>query len=189
MRYSNTRRLLACASVSVLFAAPVAAPVAAFAAGAHTGGHDAMMSGQPGKASAVTRTVEVTLHDNYYDPETISAKAGETVRFRVRNAGRFVHEFNIGTAAMHAAHQDEMAMMVEHGVLAPDHIDHAAAKAMQASMGHGMHEDANSVLLDPGASGEVVWTFPADAEVAIEFACNVPGHYDSGMVGDIELQR
>jgi uncharacterized cupredoxin-like copper-binding protein len=61
----------------------------------------------------------------------------------------------------------------------------AAAKAMQETMGHGMHSDPNSVLLEPGQSGEVVWTFPRDGE--IEFACNVPGHYEAGMQGRFEL--
>ena len=181
MLKSNLLRLAA--------AAVVATPVAAFAAGSHDGGHGAAPTGTPGKASAASRTIEVTLHDNYYEPETIEVKAGETVRFRIRNAGEFVHEFNIGTAEMHASHQDEMMMMMEHGVLMPDHVDMAAAKAMQASMGHGMHDEPNSVLLEPGKSGEIVWTFPKDADVAIEFACNVPGHYQSGMVGSVAIER
>ena len=175
MLKSNLLRLAA--------AAVVATPVAAFAAGSHDGGHGAAPTGTPGKASAASRTIEVTLHDNYYEPETIEVKAGETVRFRISNAGEFVHEFNIGTAEMHASHQ--------HAVLHHHHhlVDMAAAKAMQASMGHGMHDDPNSVLLEPGKSGEIVWTFPKDADVAIEFACNVPGHYQSGMVGSVAIDH
>ena len=125
------------------------------------------------------------MHDNYFEPEKLSFKEGETVRFVVTNKGAFVHEFNIATAAMHRAHAPEMMMMVEHGVLQPDSIDWEAAKAMQASMGHGMHEEANSLLLEPGKSGEIVWTFPRHAD--LEFACNVPGHYDAGMTGPIQL--
>ncbi len=165
------------------------APSAAFATGSHSGGHGDAVHGQPGKASAVSRTVEVVLRDNYYEPEAIDVKPGETVRFKVRNAGEVVHEFNIGTAAMHAAHQEEMHMMVEHGVLKVASIDMKAAKAMQASMGHGMHDDPNSVLLEPGRTGEVIWTFPEHFEGTIEFACNVPGHYGSGMVGEFEPRR
>ena len=47
------------------------------------------------------------------------------------------------------------------------------------------HDDPNSVLLEPGKSAEIVWTFNADA--ALQMACNVPGHYESGMVGKIHL--
>ena len=108
-------------------------------------------------------------------------KAGETVRFTVTNAGGFVHEFNIGTPEIHEARRDEMAMMVQHGVLLPDHIDHAAAAAMQAAMGHGQQVDPNSVLVEPGQTADVIWTFPEGG--VIEFACNVPGHYDAGMAG------
>lgn len=181
MRNNNLLRLLATAFIVT--------PAVVFAAGSHDGGHGASSVGEAGKASAASRTIEVVLHDNYYDPESVSVKAGETVRFRVKNAGEFVHEFNIGTAAMHASHQEEMMMMMQHGVLMPDHVDQAAAKKMQASMGHGMHNDPNSVLLEPGKSGEVVWTFPAGADVDLEFACNVPGHYQSGMVGAVQIQH
>ena len=78
-----------------------------------------------------------------------------------------------------------MAMMMDHGVLEVDRINWEAAEAMQASMGHGMHEESNSILLEPGQTAELVWTFPEHAK--LEFACNVPGHYDAGMVGEIDL--
>ena len=42
-----------------------------------------------------------------------------------------------------------------------------------------------SLQFKEGETAEIVWTFPAHA--ALEFACNVPGHYDSGMVGKIKL--
>lgn len=150
-------------------------------------GHSGMGAkiGEPGDPSQVTRTIEIVMYDNYYEPENISVKEGETVRFIIQNAGALVHEFNIATSAMHEAHAPEMMMMMEHGVLEPDKINWDAAKAMQESMGHGMHEEANSILLEPGKSGEIIWTFPDHTE--LEFACNVPGHYDSGMVGDIDL--
>ena len=112
-------------------------------------------------------------------------KAGETVRFVVRNAGELVHEFNIATAEMHHEHQSEMMMMVDHGVLEPDRINLEAAARMQASMGHGMHDAANSALLEPGKTGEVIWTFGESTE--LEFACYIPGHYDAGMTGQIKL--
>ncbi len=150
----------------------------------HGGGH-AGMHGEPGKAGQVTRTVEVVMYDNYYEPETITITEGETVRFKIRNAGSLVHEFNIGTHEMHVAHAPEMMMMVDHGVLKSDRIDWDAAKAMQVSMGHGMHDEPNSVLLEPGKSAEIIWKFPS--HVDLEFACNVPGHYDAGMMGSFRM--
>ncbi|MBK0399484.1 cupredoxin domain-containing protein [Limibaculum sp. M0105] len=161
------------------------------AAGSHGSGHGSGhggMHGQEGKASAVSRTVEVVMHDNYYEPETISVRAGETIRFKVRNAGALVHEFNIGTPQMHAEHMPEMQMMVDHGVLKPDRIDREAAKAMAKTMGHSMdHDYANSALLEPGKSAELIWTFPEATDVVLEFGCTVPGHYGAGMVGRFDL--
>ncbi len=154
------------------------------AAGKHGGGHGVSI-GEAGKATEVTRTVNISMMDNFFEPAGLSFKEGETVRFVVKNAGEFVHEFTIATAEMHKEHAPEMMMMVEHGVLEPDRINWEAAKAMQSSMGHGMHSEANSLLLEPGKSGEIIWKFPAHSK--LEFACNIPGHYDAGMMGEIKL--
>ncbi len=159
--------------------------------GAHGGsmhGDDAHSSpaGEPGKASEATRTVTVEMTDNRYTPETLSVKQGETIRFVVENKGQLVHEFNIGTPAMHTAHQKEMMMMAEHGALEADRINH---DRMKMDMGGGRtmeHNDPNSVLLEPGKKAEVVWKFTEAGK--FEFACNVPGHYDAGMVGTLDVQ-
>jgi uncharacterized cupredoxin-like copper-binding protein len=175
------QRILPLAAVAVTLQFMTSAPMADSKTGAGA------EIGRPAEATAATRTVEVVMYDNYYEPEEISVQEGEIVRFVIRNAGEFVHEFNIGTAEQHTAHQSEMQMMVEHGVLEPDRVNREAAKAMQASMGHGMHEEPNSVLVEPGRTAEIVWAFPQHAE--LEFACNVPGHYDSGMQGVIKLEH
>lgn len=154
------------------------------AAEGHGGNDDIGMKGDP---TSVSETVRIDMYDNYYEPIDLTFKEGQTVKFIITNKGDVVHEFNIGTDEMHAAHQPEMMMMFEHGVLEVDRINWEAAKAMEASMGHGMHAEANSVLLEPGETGEIVWTFPKHAE--LEFACNIPGHYDAGMVGEIQLSH
>ena len=59
---------------------------------------------------------------------------------------------------------------------------------MAMDMGDGQmmkHDDPNSKLLEPGETMEIIWTF--NKEAALEFACNIPGHYDSGMVGEFEF--
>ena len=90
-------------------AAAISLSATAFAAGTHGGGHGhGAASGEPGKASAVSRTITVEMYDNYYEPESITVSPGETVRFMVENKGNLVHEFNIGTPEMHEGHQEEM---------------------------------------------------------------------------------
>jgi uncharacterized cupredoxin-like copper-binding protein len=175
-------KFLRAAAPAVFALATALATPAALAAGMSS---DA--AGKPGKKSAASRTINVTMHDNYYEPAEIEVKAGETVRFVVTNKGQLVHEFNIGTMKMLTEHAAEMQMMVDHGVLEADRINWDAAKAMQKSMGHGMHTMPNAALLEPGKTAEIVWQFPKDA--GIEFGCTVPGHYDAGMVGTFRLTR
>lgn len=178
-----TKRYLAYALVvATTTLASTLTGLSAEAAGRHGQGHGPAMMGSPGKAADVSRTVEVVMYDNRYEPSEISAKEGETVRFVIRNAGEFVHEFNIGTREMHRAHQPEMMRMMERGVLEADRIHWDAMKRMHDSM---WHEEPNSILLEPGQSGELFWKFPDHAE--LEFACNVPGHYESGMHGPFKL--
>ncbi|MBB5322876.1 cupredoxin domain-containing protein [Marinobacter oulmenensis] len=173
------------ASKFLVIAAVMSMPAATFAAGADGHGHG-MASGEPGKASQASRTINVEMYDNYYEPEMIDVEPGETVRFVVENKGNLVHEFNIGTPGMHDAHQKEMKMMVEHGVIQGGQIHHDMMD-MDMGNGHSMkHDDPNSVLLEPGESQEVVWTFSDKGNV--EFACNVPGHYQAGMYGEINFK-
>ncbi len=49
------------------------------------------------------------------------------------------------------------------------------------------HDDPNTVMLAPGESRELVWKFSRAME--IEFACNMPGHYESGMLGRIDFAK
>jgi uncharacterized cupredoxin-like copper-binding protein len=160
---------------------------AAFAAGQHSGGHGhGPAIGQPGKAADASRTIDIVMTDNRYSIDALPVKKGETIRFRLHNKGNFVHEFNIGTAAMHARHQKEMAMMFEHGVLEVDKVHYDRMKMKMPDGSTMEHDDPNSVLLEPGKSAEIIWKFSTDAR--LEFACNLPGHYEAGMAGKFNMR-
>lgn len=158
------------------------------AAGDHKHGHGekhAADIGSAGSRTDASRTITIEMYDNYFEPKTLDIEEGETVRFVVVNKGEFVHEFNIATAKMHLAHQKEMMAMMENGMLEIDRIRH---DKMDHDDGPGMkHDHANSALLEPGQTGELVWKF--DTHAKLEFACNVPGHYQSGMAGPIGLSH
>lgn len=147
--------------------------------------------GQPAAVSQATRSIEIVMGDMNFDPKTIQVKAGETVRFVLVNKGQLLHEFNLGDAAMHASHQQEMLQMQQSGMLTPTGIkemSHDMAGMDHAAMGHGMkHDDPNSVLVEPGKSAELTWTF--SKATALEFACNIPGHYQAGMVGNLTVSQ
>ena len=141
------------------------------------------MIGEKGKISEVNRTIEIKMYDNYFEPKEINIKKGETIKFIVYNYGELVHEFNIATKEMHIKHQPEMLKMAEHQILLADKIDMKKMKEM-AKKDHSMgHSHSNSVLLEPNQSAELIWKFSTDAN--LEAACNVPGHYESGMVANI----
>ncbi len=144
-----------------------------------------MKIGSKGKESEISRTVKVVMYDNYYEPSSFQIKAGETIKFEVENAGMLVHEFNIANKMMHMKHQPEMIKMVENEILLADSIDKEKMKKM-AKMDKAMaHSHSNSVLLEPKQKGEIIWKF--DNAVNIEVACNVPGHYQVGMIAKVDI--
>ena len=144
-----------------------------------------MKIGSKGKLSDVSRTIKVKMYDNYYEPSTFNIKKDETIKFEVINAGELVHEFNIANAMMHIKHQPEMERLVENEILLGDKIDKDKMQkmaAMDKSMGHS---HSNSVLLAPKEKGILIWKF--ENAVNIEVACNVPGHYQAGMIAAVNL--
>ena len=144
-----------------------------------------MKIGTKGKESEISRTIKVVMYDNYYEPSSFQIKSGETIKFEVENAGMLVHEFNIANKMMHMKHQPEMMKMVENEILLVDSIDKEKMKKM-AKMDKAMaHSHSNSVLLEPKQKGEIIWKF--DNAVNIEVACNVPGHYQVGMIAKVDI--
>ena len=144
------------------------------------------MIGEKGDPSKIDRTIQIEMYDNYYYPTQIEVKKGETIKFIVKNLGELVHEYNIGTKEMHIKHQPEMAKLVEHEILLADKIDHVKMKKMSKKDHSLGHSHANSVLLEPNETGEIIWRFSKD--ISLEMACNMPGHYETGMVGKINIK-
>lgn len=150
---------------TALIAAFAAAP--AFAGGTHGGGHnDEMEVGKPGEAAHADREVAVIMKETddgemLFEPSSFSFAKGETVKFVITNEGELEHEFVLDTPERNVHHKELMAKM-----------------DME-------HDDPNSVRLDPGAAGEIVWTFSNSG--TFEFACLIPGHYESGMHGPVAV--
>lgn len=131
-------------------------------------------AGRPGEPDEVDRTIRIEAEDIDFSEERIEVEAGETVRFVIENTGELVHDFTIGTVETQAAHRAEMAEMMAH---------HPDPAAMMAAHDHG---GANAVMLAPGESEELIWRF--EQAEGIEFACNVLGHYELGMHGQIVVR-
>ena len=153
--------------------------VSASAALADAGHGNAPTFGRPGEDHHVTRTIEVLMGEMYFTPAQINVEPGETIRFVVINEGDAVHEFNIGTTDNWDSHAAEMDRMVMEGMIDFDRIDHGLMRQMGM-----MHSDPNAVLLEPGDRAEIIWQFPEEV-TTIGFACNVPGHREAGMIGQV----
>ena len=144
-----------------------------------------MKIGSVGNAKEVTRIIKVVMYDNRYEPNLFKIKAGETIKFEIENAGDLVHEFNIANKMMHLKHQPEMEKMVENEILLADSIDKKKMEQMSKIDKTMAHSHNNSILLEPKQKGNIIWKF--DNAVNIEIACNVPGHYQAGMIAKVNI--
>lgn len=121
--------------------------------------------GEPGKASAVTRTIAVKMSDTMrFHPEKISVRRGETIRFVVTNDGLEPHEFMLGEIK---ALQEHAEVMRKHPTM--------------------VHDEPNAITVNPSQTGELIWKFTTSGRV--DFACLIPGHFEKGMQGDIQVSR
>lgn len=119
--------------------------------------------GIAGDTKKVRRTIAIRMTDQMrFDPDRLSVRLGETVRLRVRNDGRMLHELVLGTKEELDAHAQLMLKF-------PD---------ME-------HDEAHMVHVPPGRSGELVWCFNRAGE--FYYACLIAGHYQAGMVGRITV--
>lgn len=157
-------------SLVVVLAMMVAAP-----ARAH--GPQGMSGGKLGDPAKATRTVEVVATENAFSIKSLEVRDGETIRFILRNDGMDPHEFLIGTKAEHAEHLKMMRAMME------------AQKKPGGVHSHSgpMMDHASGVMVAPGKIATFFWTFSRTAD--LEFACDIPGHYEDGMRGPITFVR
>lgn len=151
-------------STLISVAALAAGSTIAYADAGHSHGGHASSIGKPGKASEVSRTVNVDMTDNMrFTPAKIEVKKGETIKFVVKNSGQVRHEMVLGSVQELKAHAEQMRKHPE----------------ME-------HDDPNQVQVDPGKTGQFIWKF-ANAGT-FDFACLQPGHFEAGMAGKVAVK-
>lgn len=121
--------------------------------------------GRTGDAKQVTRTIAVDMSDRMrFTPDSLTVKQGETVKFVVKNSGKTLHEFVLGTLPELKSHAELMKKFP------------------------GMeHDEPYMAHVTPGKTETVVWQFTRDGE--FHFGCLLPGHFEAGMVGKINVSR
>ncbi|HHX8342027.1 TPA: copper-resistant cuproprotein CopI [Vibrio alginolyticus] len=121
--------------------------------------------GMPAKGAKPDKVVHVILDDDMTIKfkKDVKIEPNDVVQFVVMNTGKINHEFTIGSAKEQLEHREMMKTM----------------------SGDHMHDSGNAVTVEPGKAKQLLWHFHGDNKV--EFACNIPGHAESGMVKKIEL--
>ncbi|MGH8991236.1 MAG: cupredoxin domain-containing protein [Acidimicrobiia bacterium] len=113
--------------------------------------------GGGGGAASAGRTVTVDMVDIAFEPDRLEAKAGETVEFVFDNTGMAEHEAVIGDAELQAREESGGG--------------HAG--------GHHGAEKVPRVVVSPGRTGKLTYTFDEPGEILI--GCHVPTHWAAGM--------
>ena len=119
--------------------------------------------GIAGDAKAAKRTVTIVMTDIMrFTPDKMDVKKGETIKIVLKNEGKMLHEFVIGT-------KKELE-------------EHAALMVKFPTM---EHEEPYMAHVPVGKTGEIIWTFNRAGD--FDFACLIAGHYQAGMVGKISV--
>ena len=140
---------------------------------AHSEGHGAKVDyarvqetafGKPADPKRATRTIQVEMADTMrFTPSEVTVKRGETVRFVATNKGQVMHEMVLG----------RMQDLQEHAEMMRKH------PGMQ-------HDEPNMLHVAAGKSGEMGWRFTRAG--TFHYGCLVPGHFEAGMVGKIQVK-
>jgi len=109
--------------------------------------------------SAEPVCVGVIVDDFVVRPQRTTFRVGETYIFAVGNEGAAVHEFVIEPAGA-----DDAPFQVEV---------------------NGKEQESEVEDIAPGETAELEWTFTEPGHY--QFACHVPGHYEAGMVIEVDV--
>ena len=157
--------LRSCAVVVVAFASALMGTAIA-GEGPKGHSHATFNAGAPGDPKKPFRTIEMTVKEGSgtmaFEPAKVVVTQGEQVKFVIKNAGELDHEFMLETFEANAKH----------------------AIAMQKNP-EMEHDDPNGKRVVSKKEAEIVWKFSKLG--TFEYACLIPGHYEAGMKGVVEV--
>ena len=131
----------------------------------------ACAGGDPSGASSPDggRIVRITMSEFAFSPRTVTVSAGETLTFRLVNAGSVEHEFMVGRSPTPSrGYADDWLKRAAPGIAGHVHPG-------EQHLGEG-------VRVSPDWSGNVSVVIPQDRGT-YEFGCFIAGHYEAGMKG------
>ncbi|WP_122081054.1 copper-resistant cuproprotein CopI [Vibrio coralliirubri] len=120
--------------------------------------------GMPATGAKPDKVVHVLLSDDMKITfkNKVDIEPNDVVQFVVMNTGKIDHEFSIGSASEQLEHRE-----------------------MMKNMGNHAHDSGSTVTVKPGKAKQLLWHFHGDNNV--EFACNIPGHAEAGMMKSLTL--
>lgn len=120
--------------------------------------------GMPATGAKPDKVVHALLSDDMKITfkNKVDIEPNDVVQFVVINTGKIDHEFSIGSASEQLEHRE-----------------------MMKNMGNHAHDSGSTVTVKPGKAKQMLWHFHGDNHV--EFACNIPGHAEAGMVKSVTL--
>ena len=153
------------AALALMGAATIPANAGSGAPGhSHDSGYSA---GEPGDPKKPARTVQIVMRESdgkmLFIPDRVEVRANEQIKFVLKNNGDLEHEFVLASIE--------------------DNLKHAEAMKKNPGM---EHDDPNTKRIDPKKGSELVWKFSKPGQ--FEFACLIPGHRESGMVGIVVVK-
>jgi uncharacterized cupredoxin-like copper-binding protein len=110
------------------------------------------------------RVIQVEMVDNAFNPANLNVSSGETVTFQFINNGSLAHEAFIGDEEAQEEHREAMR---------------------NNSGGHNAHGSEEGIIVEPGDTAELSYTFEEDGQILI--GCHEPGHYEAGMKSTITV--
>ncbi len=117
--------------------------------------------GIAGDPRQVSRTIVMDMTDEMrFFPAMLNLRVGDTIRFKLKNGGKTMHEMVIGTL--------------------PDLEEHAALMRKFPDM---EHDEPYMAHVKPGTTQDLVWRFNRPGE--FHYACLIAGHFEAGMVGKV----
>ncbi|MBL4830746.1 MAG: copper-binding protein [Aliivibrio sp.] len=122
--------------------------------------------GMPATGVKPNKVVHVMLSDDMkiIFKKDVKVETNDVVQFVIMNTGKIEHEFTIGSAQEQLEHREMMTSM---------------------NMGHHEEMSSNSVTVKPGKAKQLLWHFQGVKD--IQFACNILGHAEAGMLKNITL--
>jgi uncharacterized cupredoxin-like copper-binding protein len=105
------------------------------------------------------RTVEIDIHYSHFDPEHLTVRAGQPVRFVIVNGDPIDHEWIVGDEALHQRHRTGI------------------------EPSHGARPTEQTILA--GQRVETVVTFEKPGEYS--YICHLPLHEAYGMKGTLTV--